>query len=179
MLNAAESPWEAGITNLSLLLPSEQERHLGFKPTEGEGTIEEADQRWRLREVSFNAETRALTDIPHTYDLRDVAGRNFVTPIKDQKDCRSSVSFGTVATVESQIRIYLNNPNFAVDLSEAHMFFVMDMILVLPVKRVGPLIRPLRLLKAKASLMNHVILTILVFPREIAEACAQIGQQAQ
>lgn len=123
VLNGAGNPWEAGITSLSLRLPLEQKRHLGFTPLQGEATIEEADQQWRLREASQKAETRASADIPYAYDLRDVAGRNFVTPVKDQRDCRSSVSFGTVATVESQIRLHLNNPDFEVDLSEAHMFF--------------------------------------------------------
>jgi C1A family cysteine protease len=122
-LSAAGNPWEAGITSLSLLLPLEQKRHLGFTPPEGETTIEEANQRWRFREVSQKDETLDLADVPSAFDLRNVAGRNFVTPIRDQRDCRSSVSFGTVATVESQIRVHLNNPDFAVDLSEAHMFF--------------------------------------------------------
>jgi len=122
-LSDAGDPWEAGVTSLSSLPPSEQKKRLGFTPPADEATIEEAEQRWRSMEMSLKAEAIGIAGVPAAYDLRDVVGKNFVTPIKDQGNCGSCVSFGTVATVESQMRVQLSNPDLEVDLSEAHMFF--------------------------------------------------------
>ena len=123
-LRSAGNPWEADVTGLSSILPIEQKRHLGFTPSAGKTTIQAADIRWKSKEtLKKTEEATDLVGAPSAYDLRNVAGKNFVTPVKDQKDCRSSVAFGTVATVETQMRIDLNNPDLEVDLSEAHMFF--------------------------------------------------------
>jgi C1A family cysteine protease len=48
--------------------------------------------------------TVIATEIPGTYDLRNVGGQNFVTPIKDQGNCGSCVAFGVLATVEGMTR---------------------------------------------------------------------------
>ncbi len=122
-LSAAGDPWEAGVTSLSSLSPSEQKQHLGLTPPEGEPTIAEIEQLWVSREASLRAEAISAFGIPSAYDLRNVGGKNFVTPIRDQKSCGSCVAFGTVATVESQVRLQYGNPNLDIDLSEAHMFF--------------------------------------------------------
>jgi C1A family cysteine protease len=122
-LSAAGNPWEAGVTSLSSILPSEQKRHLGFMPPLGVATLEDADQHWRDFKKSQKAEATGSISISSAYDLRNVDGRNFVTPVRDQRDCKASVSFGTVATVESQMRVQMNDPDLEVDLSEAHMFF--------------------------------------------------------
>lgn len=122
-LSAAGNSWEAEATSISALVPSEQDRRLGFMPTSGKAALLEADNHWRYLEKSQNAVNKALIGVQPEWDLRDVAGKNFVTSVKDQRDCRASVAFGAVATVESQMRIYLNDPELAVDLSEAQLFF--------------------------------------------------------
>src|SRR5262249_43175629 len=53
-----------------------------------------------------------------------VGGQNFITPITDQGNCGSCVAFGTAASVEGRLRVQRNNPALAVNLSEAHLFFV-------------------------------------------------------
>lgn len=122
-LSIEGDPWEAGVTSLSSLPLSEQQKHLGVKPPEGEKTIEEIEQTWKSVAESQRVKAISSVGAPSAFDLRNVNGSNFVTDIRNQKSCGSCVSFGTVATVESQIRRQYNNPNYAVDLSEAHLFF--------------------------------------------------------
>jgi hypothetical protein len=51
-------------------------------------------------------------------DWRDKDGDNWLTSIKDQLACGSCWAYSTIATVESRIRIGLNNSSYAIDLSE-------------------------------------------------------------
>jgi C1A family cysteine protease len=66
--------------------------------------------------------SRSVT-APSAYDLRNVAGKNFITAIKDQGSCGSCVAFACVAATEGTWRVQANDPNLAVDLSEAHLFY--------------------------------------------------------
>src|SRR5688572_21881070 len=122
-LSAAGDPWEAGVTSLSSLPLEEQKKHLGVTPPPGEPSIEEVAQRALQMQAAIGAEALAAVAAPAAYDLRNVGGQNFVTPITDQLSCGSCVAFGTVATVESRLRVQRNDPNLAVNLSEAHLFF--------------------------------------------------------
>lgn len=122
-LSAAGDPWEAGVTSLSALSLDEQGMHLGVTPPPGEPSIEEIAQRALQMQAAIRAEALAAVAAPAAYDLRNVGGQNFVTPITDQLSCGSCVAFGTVATVESRLRVQRNDPNLAVNLSEAHLFF--------------------------------------------------------
>jgi C1A family cysteine protease len=122
-LSDAGDPWEAGVTSLSSLSFEELKKHLGVTPPPGEPSIEEIEQRVESLKESLHAEALAAVGAPAAYDLRNVGGKNFVTPIRDQKSCGSCVAFGTTATVESRLRVQRGDPNLAVDLSEAHLFF--------------------------------------------------------
>lgn len=118
-------PWEAGVTSMSALLPDDRHQRLGVKPPPGEAGIIEVAQR--AKQQSDQLKLRALErgiSAPVAYDLRNVNGANFITPITDQQACGSCVAFATVAAVEGRLRKQRNNPNLAVDLSEAHLFFV-------------------------------------------------------
>src|SRR5207244_1527186 len=64
-----------------------------------------------------------VTAAPPAYDLRNVNGHNFITPIEDQGQCGSCVAFGSIATVEGTARVQHNDPNMQIDLSEAQLFF--------------------------------------------------------
>jgi len=122
-LSAAGDPWEAGVTSLSSLSPEEQRNYLGVTPPPGELSVEEAAQRALQLQGTIRAEAIGAVTAPASYDLRNVGGRNFVTPIKNQASCGSCVAFGTVATVESTLRVQRSDANLAIDLSEAHLFF--------------------------------------------------------
>ncbi|MGL4743155.1 MAG: C1 family peptidase [Dermatophilaceae bacterium] len=62
--------------------------------------------------------------LPAAFDLRDVAGRSFVTGPKDQGGCGSCVAFGVVGAMESTVEYTRGAPDFEPDLSEAHLFYV-------------------------------------------------------
>lgn len=124
-LSKKGDPWEAGVTSMSALMSDDQLHRLGVKPPPGEPGIEEVAQRatQNLEQLKMQALARGV-GAPSSYDLRNVGGANFITPVTDQESCGSCVSFGAVATVEGQLRKQRNNPNLAVNLSEAHLFFV-------------------------------------------------------
>ncbi|MFZ3555057.1 C1 family peptidase [Streptomyces sp. BH055] len=68
-------------------------------------------------------ESATTMGVPSSYDLRDVDGQNFVTPIRDQGNCGSCVAFGTLAAAEGTFRVALKNPELEIDYSEAHLFY--------------------------------------------------------
>ena len=91
------------------------------------GAVPPAGVTLAAREVAaaaaFKAAGRAAVSAQAAWDWRNVAGANYVTPIKDQGGCGSCVTFGTIATFEAQAQIALGDPTLGVDLSEAHLLF--------------------------------------------------------
>ena len=65
----------------------------------------------------------AAIGYPRSYDLRNVGGKNFITPVKDQDACGNGVVFDVVAAVEGTFKKQRNNPNLDLDYSEAHLFY--------------------------------------------------------
>ncbi len=108
-LKSAGATWQAGMTSLASLSREEQLRRLGVA-----GKLDAS----RRPAVTLRSKIKA----PSAYDLRNVGGQNFVTPIKDQSSCGSCVAFGTVATVECTLLVQ-QGASGDCDLSEAHLFF--------------------------------------------------------
>jgi len=123
-ITAQGADWQAGETSMTALGDSERRARLGFVPPPGAPGLEEIDRQLRsgLRPQEAFVAAAAL-GAPPSYDLRDVGGRNFVTPVRDQGGCGSCVSFGTCAVIESTLRISTNNPALDVNLSEAQLFY--------------------------------------------------------
>jgi C1A family cysteine protease len=124
-LEQSNARWRAGVTELSELSSDERARRLGYVPGPGEDSLEEQE---RLAAAQPHAQAAAVAaedaaGAPAAFDLRNVAGKNFVTPITNQGGCGSCVAFGTVATVESTLRVSRANPTLAIDLSEAQLFY--------------------------------------------------------
>jgi C1A family cysteine protease len=106
--------WTAGRTSLSALTPEEQARRLGLRV--------ERREMDRLARALAALPVR-VSEFPPAWDWRDVDGADWTTPIRDQKACGSCVAFGTVAVMESMLKLYHDVPTLEPDLSEAHLFF--------------------------------------------------------
>ncbi|XP_041459307.1 dipeptidyl peptidase 1-like isoform X1 [Lytechinus variegatus] len=52
---------------------------------------------------------RAASTLPLGFDWRNVDGQNFVSPIRNQASCGSCYAFGSLAMLESRLRIATNN----------------------------------------------------------------------
>jgi|SwirhisoilCB3_FD_contig_31_14895975_length_1999_multi_5_in_0_out_0_1 C1A family cysteine protease len=117
-IRAAGAEWEAGVTSVSELPPDEQRIRLGVPPPPGG-----FNAVLRETEAYRSVVTATEVGLPAAYDLRNVGGKNFITPIRDQRNCGSCVAFGTCATIEGMARVQHNDPNYNIDLSEAHLFF--------------------------------------------------------
>jgi C1A family cysteine protease len=115
--------WEAGETDYSSLSADEQNLLLGYTPGPEDPSLEESERMAEEGLKAFMALEAAEIAYPASYDLRNVGGNNFITPVKNQGGCGSCVAFGVAATVEGAYRRLHNNPNLAVDYSEAHLFY--------------------------------------------------------
>ena len=119
-LRERNAGWIAAETPLSQLPIEEKARRLGAVPPAGV-TLEEIAAR--ARDVQAAIATEKAIGAPSAYDLRNVNGQNFITPIKDQGNCGSCVAFGTCAAIEGTYHRQQNNPNLQIDLSEAQLFY--------------------------------------------------------
>lgn len=120
-IQQAAANWVPAETSLLSLSLQEKQLRLGAVPPPGEATF---DQREQVARATIQAEIGIeAIGAPASYDLRNVGGQNFITPVQDQRNCGSCVSFGSIATVEGTIRVKRANANLQVDLSEAHLFY--------------------------------------------------------
>jgi len=118
MIQASGAGWTAAATSVSALPRAQQLARLGYR---GGGPDPETLEERTMKSASRAGAISAI-GAPAAFDWRNNGG-NYVTPIKDQGNCGSCVSFGTTAAVESKVRIQRGNPGLAVDLSEASLFF--------------------------------------------------------
>ena len=114
-------PWTAGATELTALSPAERRNYLGLVVTPEEH--ERLAAETRLAAAQEQRIGFAAVGIPTAVDWRNVGGGNYVTPIKNQGQCGSCVSFCSCSTIESGVRIKLGNPNYNIDLSEGFLQF--------------------------------------------------------
>jgi C1A family cysteine protease len=125
-LENAGQPWVMDEnTSMARLTEEERVRRLGFVPPPGEMSLEEAvraDEAAAAVTPDVIA-AEAVIGAPAAFDHRNVGGRDFTTPVKNQGGCGSCVAFGVVAVMETTYRRQINNADFAVDLSEAHLFY--------------------------------------------------------
>ena len=120
--------WTATETSMTKLSDAEQKNRLGLSVTDAElqemRTSIELETRKELEQLSMmTAELKEKISYPAAFDWRNYNGKNWTLPVRDQSSCGSCVAFGTVAAIESTMKIANNNPNLAVNLSEAFLLF--------------------------------------------------------
>jgi len=110
--------WQAAATPQGAMSNQEQKNLLGLTVDEAELAATAA----AIKSMEGLTALQAAPAAPAAVDWRNNGG-NWVTSVKDQKSCGSCVAFGTVAALESRVRIACKNATMAIDLSEAHLFY--------------------------------------------------------
>lgn len=113
----AGSPWQVAATSMTALTEDQRVIRLGVSDVPADPSSIEAE----AHAAASTAVTAA--GAATAFDLRNVGGVNYTTPVKDQGGCGSCVAFGTVATLEHVTRFTRQTPNLPMDLSEAQMFY--------------------------------------------------------
>jgi len=118
-LAEAQAPWEMAATSMTVLSEDERRLRLGVPITPGltPDRLEEGRE-----EAAAQARVGAA-GAPASFDLRNVNGANYTTPVKDQGSCGSCVAFGTVGSMEHVARFTRGTPALPLDLSEAQLFY--------------------------------------------------------
>jgi C1A family cysteine protease len=105
------------------------EFHLGYCPGPGNRSLQEREAAAANNfRHGLQGGTRAVgANPPPVIDWRrwpetpPLPAGGYVTPVRDQKTCDSSASFGTIAAFEAALRIAAKNPRKAIDLAEADL----------------------------------------------------------
>ncbi len=127
-LKKTNANWKAGQTSMSNLSAAERRRRLGVLPDSQEPQPTQLPGKINRPPViatpGLNV-SAALHPVstPSSFDLRNVGGRNYTTPPKNQGDCGSCVAFGVTASVETTYRWQKRDDSQIADFSEAQLFF--------------------------------------------------------
>jgi C1A family cysteine protease len=116
--------WKAGVTEISKLSEENRRNLLGAKLEEEE--VESIRKRMDDKRKKGEGGSRegGPVDPPSEWDWRDVSGTDWTTPIKNQNNCGSCVSFSVIAALEMLIKRWTyNNPSTNPNYSEAHLYF--------------------------------------------------------
>ena len=105
-ITAAGVSWTAGETSVSRMSPEQQNRLCG-------GLAETVPAEAVLR-----LDTIAADALPASYSWRDVNGKNYVTPVRNQQTCASCFVFAPVAALEARLLRTFERPGSDIDLSE-------------------------------------------------------------
>ena len=116
--------WQAAQSPITELSADEFDMLLGYTPGPEEESLQsqEASAAANLEAFqSFSADDGF--GAPSSFDLRNVGGRNYITSVKNQRNCGSCVAFGTIACAEGTLRWQKKSTSLNVDYSEAHLFY--------------------------------------------------------
>ena len=108
-----DAGWTAGVNSVSVLSDEVFGQMLGLR-------LE--DEKQYLQSLPPEEPAVIISSAPASFDLRNVNGQNFTSPIRDQGTCGACVAFGTNAAIESRMEVNLGQPNLNPDLSETHLF---------------------------------------------------------
>lgn len=131
--NLAEQgdPWLAAETTISRLSEDRKQALLGVPVPSDEEIEARAGQPEAMAAAAMATAGTPVSDsaapsasLPGSFDLRNVGGQNYVTPVRNQLGCGSCVAFGIVASMESTAEYTRGAAGLNLDLSEAHLYHV-------------------------------------------------------
>jgi len=121
-LEKSDADWQIAYTSMTALEEEERVLRLGVPPTPGIDLAALEAGKAAAAATARGARAEAV-GAPASFDLRQVGGVDYGTPVRDQGACGSCVAFGVSATMEGVARFTRRNAALAVDLSEAHLFY--------------------------------------------------------
>lgn len=120
-LRAKEIPWVAGETEISEMEYNEKVNILGdnnpmhnIEYYIGGYYIDPAYDESLITKTTSNTPDQYIPE----FDWRNRHGKNWITPVKYQDHCNSCGAFASLALLEAYAKIYFNDPNLNIDLSE-------------------------------------------------------------
>jgi len=128
--NANERPWIADVTELSLLPYEIKREKIGIGDDSSSGGFEYYSAGFFVvghRPVQAN---RSLDNDPFvdSFDWRNRHGKNWVTDVRNQGYTSYCTAFAALGCLESMTKLYFNNPNLNLDLSEQEIASCYDTI---------------------------------------------------
>jgi hypothetical protein len=121
-LRREDAPWEMTETSMTRLTEEERVLRLGVPGAPGQHIDDDAAVA-QVRHEEVRTARATGVGAPAAFDLRNVDGRDYTTPVKDQGSCGSCVAFGVTATMEHVARWTWRAPALPIDLSEAQLFY--------------------------------------------------------
>jgi len=120
--------WQSGPTFFDGLSEGEKKRRLGYVPGLGEFTLDQREEISKAN-LKFKANQDGVASHAPWVDWRNINGRCFISPVKNQGSCGSCVAFGIALTIDATVRITIDTAigdpgsNVVADISEAQLFF--------------------------------------------------------
>ncbi len=102
---------ESWVTTLS---PGEQAQLVNI-PTDPEDVIDGPE----LPDIPAWTPESDETKVPEAFSWRDDGGRDWMMPVRNQRQCGSCAAFGITAMLEMRVKQDLDEPNLEIDLSDS------------------------------------------------------------
>lgn len=128
--------WSAGLNLFSGLLLDELKSLAGYKPQKDKLSLKQrkkisrSNLKRHKKNIDIPKEWKGIkAPYPVAVNWLDNNGNNYITPVKNQKFCNCCAAFGSIAVVETMVRIIKDSPEGSPEwaslptLSEGQLFF--------------------------------------------------------